>query len=182
MGQASGLDGLPSGHWNPRKSVARPRGRVSSSRAQQWPNGPTPSASGGWTSQSPRRYAVSRTRGWPASGSCGVRVAVLVEARRYCAHAQSEPGTVYTIARTPAGWACECEGYFHTGMCKHLGAVERRASREGWPFGVIAPLAKVARYFPLGEPTLPRVTSASAEERRERGRQAKAELFGAVAD
>ncbi len=47
----------------------------------------------------------------------GVRVAVLVEARRYCAHAQSEPGTVYTIARTPAGWACSCLGYFHTGVC-----------------------------------------------------------------
>ena len=33
--------------------------------------------------------------------TCGVRVAVLVEARRYCAHAQREPGTVYTIARCP---------------------------------------------------------------------------------
>ena len=82
----------------------------------------------------------------------GVRVAVLVEARRYCAHAQSEPGTVYTIARTPVGWACACLGYYHTGVCKHLGAVQRRAEREGWPFGQIAPLAKVERYMPLDPP------------------------------
>ncbi len=83
----------------------------------------------------------------------GVRVAVLVEARRYCAHAQSEPGTVYTIARTPVGWACACLGYYHTGCCKHLGAVQRRAEREGWPFGTIASLAKVERYMPLDPPT-----------------------------
>ena len=47
------------------------------------------------------------------------------------------------------GWACSCEGYLHTGCCKHLGAVERRAEREGWRFGQVAPLATVARYFPL---------------------------------
>ena len=82
----------------------------------------------------------------------GVRVAVLVEARRYCAHAQSEPCTVYTTERTPVGWACSCLGYEHTGVCKHLGAVERRAEREGWPFGTIAPLATVGRYMPLGDP------------------------------
>ncbi len=82
----------------------------------------------------------------------GVRVAVLVEARRYCAHAQSEPGTVYTIARTPVGWACSCLGYYHTGVCKHLGAVQRRADRDGWPFGTIAPLAKVGQYMPLDPP------------------------------
>ncbi len=110
--------------------------------------------------------------------TCRVKVAVVVEARKYVTASQSHPGTVYTILRTPAGWACECEGYFHTGMCKHLGAVERRASREGWPFGVIAPLCKVARYFPLGEPTLARASSASAEERRERARQARADLYG----
>ncbi len=37
-------------------------------------------------------------------------------------------------------------------MCKHLGAVERRAEREGWAFGTIAPLSRVARYFPLDLP------------------------------
>ncbi len=111
----------------------------------------------------------------------GVKVAVVVEARKYVTASQSHPGTLYTILRTPAGWACECEGYFHTGCCKHLGAVERRASREGWPFGAIAPLSRVERYFPL-DSTAPRVSSASAEERRERGRRAKAELFGEAAD
>ncbi len=109
----------------------------------------------------------------------GVKVAVVVEARKYVTTSQSHPGTLYTILRTPAGWACECEGYFHTGCCKHLGAVERRAGREGWTFGVIAPLAKVERYFPLSAPATPRATGA--DERRERGRRAKAELFGAAA-
>ncbi len=84
--------------------------------------------------------------------TCGVRVAVLVEARRYCTHSQSEPGTVHTVERTPVGWACSCLGYFHTGCCKHLGAVERRAAREGWPFGTIAPLSRVAHYFPFDLP------------------------------
>ena len=37
-------------------------------------------------------------------------------------------------------------------LCKHLGAVQRRAAREGWAFGQIAPLAKVARYFPPTDP------------------------------
>ncbi len=111
-----------------------------------------------------------------------VKVAVVVEARKYVTASQSHPGTVYTLLRTPAGWACECEGYLHTGMCKHLGAVERRAAREGWPFGVIAPLCKVERYFPLDN-TVARASGATdAAERRERGRRAKAELFGEAAD
>ena len=79
----------------------------------------------------------------------GVKIAVVSEARRYCTASQSQPGTVYTIERTPVGWACECEGYLNTNCCKHLGAVERRSEREGWAFGKIAPLAQVARYFPL---------------------------------
>ncbi len=60
--------------------------------------------------------------------SLGVRVAVVVEARRYVSASQLQPGTVYAIERTPAGWACSCEGYEHTGVCKHLGAVERHAA------------------------------------------------------
>jgi len=48
----------------------------------------------------------------------GVRVAVVVEARRYCAASQNEAGVTHTIARTPVGWACSCQGYFHTGCCK----------------------------------------------------------------
>ncbi len=129
--------------------------------------------------------------------TCRVKVAVVVEARRYVTASQSQPGTVYAIERTPAGWACSCQGYEHTGMCKHLGAVERRAEREGWPFGAIAPLSKVARYFPLDIPenvarrgavlsVAPAVAPAAPSPEllalRERGRKAKAELFGLAAD
>ncbi len=124
----------------------------------------------------------------------GVKVAVVSEARRYVSASQQQPGVVYAIERTPAGWACSCQGYEHTGMCKHLGAVERRAEREGWPFGAIAPLAKVARYFPLDLPenvakrgavltvAPAAVPAADLDALRERGRRAKAELFGEAAD
>ncbi len=117
---------------------------------------------------------------------CGVRVAVIVVARRYCAASQREAGTTHTIARTPVGWACSCQGYYHTGCCKHLGAVQRRAAREGWPFGVIAPLATVARHMPLDpdpepEPEPPAGGAAllaiDLEAVRARGRAALAELF-----
>ncbi len=47
----------------------------------------------------------------------GVKVAVVVEARRYVTASQSQPGTVYAIERTPAGWACSCQGYEFTGCC-----------------------------------------------------------------
>lgn len=118
----------------------------------------------------------------------GIRVAVVVEARRYCAASQSEAGATHTIARTPVGWACSCQGYYHTGCCKHLGAVQRRAAREGWPFGVIAPLATVARHMPLDpdhdpdpEPEPPAGGAAlppiDVEAVRARGRAALAELF-----
>lgn len=82
----------------------------------------------------------------------GVRVAVVSEARRYVTTSQSQPGVVYALERTPAGWACSCEGYLHTGVCKHLGAVERRSEREGWEFGAVAPLHRVAKFFPLDLP------------------------------
>ena len=59
----------------------------------------------------------------------------------YSTLSQSEPGTVYTIARTRAGWTCECKGFHYTGCCKHLAAVERRSEREGWPFGRIATIS-----------------------------------------
>ncbi len=72
----------------------------------------------------------------------GVRVAVIAEARRYCAVSQSEAGATHTTARTPVGWACSCQGYYHTGCCKHLGAVQRRAAREGWTFGADEAVAR----------------------------------------
>ena len=125
----------------------------------------------------------------------GVRVAVVVEARRYVTASQSQPGAVYAIERTPAGWACSCDGYLHTGMCKHLGAVERRSEREGWAFGRVAPLGQVARYFPLDvpenvaihgrvvtvKPPAPAPAPVAIEDARERRRAAMVDLYG-VAD
>jgi hypothetical protein len=57
------------------------------------------------------------------------------------------------MQRTAAGWVCGCDGYLHTGCCKHLGAVERRAEREGWDFGAICPLHRAAKYFPVDADT-----------------------------
>ena len=112
----------------------------------------------------PARQLEARAR----ARSLGVRVAVVVEARRYVTHAQSQPGVTYTVERTPVGWACECQGFYHTGMCKHVGAVERRSEREGWRFGQVAPLSRVEQHFPL-EP---------ATDARARGRAAVALLYG----
>jgi len=72
----------------------------------------------------------------------GVRVAAVVEARSYLSASQSTPGTAYRIERCRHGWSCECDGFRFTGSCKHLAAVERRAEREGWDFGQIAPLTQ----------------------------------------
>lgn len=96
----------------------------------------------------PARELEARAR----ARTLGVKVAVVSEARRYVTASQSVPGTIYAIERTPAGWACSCEGFINTNCCKHLGAVERRSEREGWVFGKVAPLATVARFFPLDIP------------------------------
>jgi hypothetical protein len=72
-----------------------------------------------------------------------VRVAVVAEARSYISNSQSQPGSAYRIERTRHGWGCECDGFRFTGMCKHVAAVERRAEREGWDFGAVAPLVKL---------------------------------------
>jgi len=81
----------------------------------------------------------------------------------------------------------------YTGVCKHLGAVARRAAREGWAFGAIAPLATVARYMPLDppcpdpdpepEPTPPAGGAAlsSVAAVQARGRAALADLFDEAA-
>lgn len=122
----------------------------------------------------------------------GVKVAVVVEARKYVAASQSTPGQTYTIERVRAGWVCECEGYLNTGMCKHLGAVERRSEREGWRFGVICPLSRAAQFFPLAPQELivrgavlvaVGTTSAPAPtpiRPRVTARQALDDLFGAA--
>ena len=83
----------------------------------------------------------------------GVRVAVVSEARSYVSASQSTPGTVHSMQRTPAGWVCSCEGFMFTGCCKHLGQVERRAERESWDFGAVAPLHRAAKYFPIDADT-----------------------------
>ena len=81
-------------------------------------------------------------------------------------------------------------------MCKHLGAVERRSEREGWAFGTVAALARVARYFPLDipenvaihgktvvvKPAAPAPAPVSIEDRRARGRRALADPYGNAAD
>jgi len=109
-----------------------------------------------------------------------VRVEVVSEARHYTTRSQSTPGEVYTLKRTPAGWACSCAGYFHGGICKHLGQLERRAEREGWAFGAIAPLSRVARYFPLDQPDPQPPAPVSVEDVRERRRVAMAALYDAA--
>ncbi len=84
----------------------------------------------------PARQCEARAR----ARTLGVRVAVVSHARSYVSASQTTPGVTYRIERNRHGWSCECEGYRCTGMCKHVGAVERRAAREGWPFGVVCPL------------------------------------------
>ncbi len=69
----------------------------------------------------------------------GIRVEVIEPTHAYRTLSQSQPGTVYGITRTPAGWSCECPGFIYTGVCKHIAQVERRSEREGWTFGRIAP-------------------------------------------
>ena len=111
-----------------------------------------------------------------------VRVEVVSEARHYTTRSQSNPGEVYTVKRTPVGWACSCLGYEHTNCCKHLGQVERRAAREGWPFGTICPLSKAPAHFPLDtdQPPAP-APVADLDAARARRRAALADLYG-VAD
>jgi hypothetical protein len=82
----------------------------------------------------------------------GVRVAAVVHGSRYVTASQSAPGVVYVQQRTPAGWACSCDGFMFTGCCKHLGQVERRCERDGIDFGAIAPLHRASKYFPLDLP------------------------------
>ena len=81
-----------------------------------------------------------------------VRVTVIEPGEWYTTVSQSRPGVRYALRRTPAGWACSCDGFYHTGACKHLGQVERRSEREGWDFGAVAPLHRVGRYLPLALP------------------------------
>ncbi len=70
----------------------------------------------------------------------GVRTYVIEPGRHYVSRSRSARGVTYRLDRTRAGWTCDCPGYLFSGVCKHLGAIERRSEREGWTFGKIAPL------------------------------------------
>ena len=112
------------------------------------PAGPAPTGVRRFSKPQSVRQLEARAR----AKTLGVKVAVVVEARHYTTRSQTT-GEPYTLKRTPVGWACGCQGYYHTGICKHLAPLERRAEREGWTFGAIAPLSKVGRHLPLdGEP------------------------------
>jgi hypothetical protein len=87
----------------------------------------------------PARQIEARAR----AKASGVRVAVVSVARSYLSISQSTPGLTYRIERSRHGWSCECDGFRFTGVCKHVAAVERRSEREGWPFGVVAPLSRL---------------------------------------
>jgi len=73
----------------------------------------------------------------------GVRVEVVAPGRHYTTRSQSDPGVVHALTRTLCGWVCTCLGFIHTGVCKHLAAVERRSEREFWTFGRIAPRPQI---------------------------------------
>jgi hypothetical protein len=85
------------------------------------------------------RHIEARSRARELS----VRIRVIEPGQAYETPSQSQPGAVYVIARTPAGWNCQCPGFQFTGCCKHLGQVERRSEREGWAFGRVAPRPQV---------------------------------------
>jgi hypothetical protein len=84
-------------------------------------------------------------------------------------NSQTTPGHTYRIERSRFGWACECEGFMFTGMCKHIAAVERRSEREGWKFGAVAPVATQvappapATVIPFGPLTTERRAALAAE-------------------
>lgn len=112
----------------------------------------------------------------------GVRVAVVVEARSYVSASQTAPGATYRIERCRHGWSCECDGFLFTNCCKHVAAVERRAAREGWDFGTIAPVAALVtpdRQDAARAPIAPFRPRFVERERSARGRAANADLFGA---
>ena len=71
-----------------------------------------------------------------------VEVRCIERAEYYTTISQTGMGK-YHLERKQAGWCCTCWGYAHTGMCKHLGQLQRRADREGWNFGRVAPRDEV---------------------------------------
>jgi hypothetical protein len=66
-----------------------------------------------------------------------VQVGEVLRGRYYRAVSLST-GTIYIQKRGDYGWTCDCDGYYNTAGCKHLGAVKNRADAEGWDFGDVA--------------------------------------------
>jgi hypothetical protein len=69
-----------------------------------------------------------------------VRVRVVTPRASYTTRSQTDR-SLYRLRRvtdlTGDGeivdrWLCDCPGFRYSGCCKHLGALERRATREGW--------------------------------------------------
>jgi hypothetical protein len=81
----------------------------------------------------PNRLARLQSR----ANSLSVQVGEISRGRLYRA-ISAGTGTIYTMARGRYGWTCDCDGYYNTGGCKHLGAVANRAESEDWDFGPIA--------------------------------------------
>jgi hypothetical protein len=74
----------------------------------------------------------------------GVHVEQVEMGSHYRTRSQSEPGTTYDLYRTPVGFTCSCKGFVYTGVCKHLGQLERRLEREGMSYGFrIAPRPQI---------------------------------------
>lgn len=91
----------------------------------------------------PRPLAARETEAVCRAKQLGVRVTVVTSGVHYITASQSRPDVVHELVRTADGFRCSCEGYTYTGMCRHLGALARRAMREGWtrPFRVARRLA-----------------------------------------
>lgn len=72
-----------------------------------------------------------------------VEVRCVERALYYTTVSQSGMGHYHLEWHQGKGWSCTCWGYARHGMCKHLGQLQRRALREGWNFGSVAPRDEV---------------------------------------
>lgn len=90
------------------------------------------------------------TRAWEARSRARtqqLRVYRIAEQQCYEAPSASHPGERHQLTRDRNGWACTCQGYRVTSFCHHLGALARRAEREGWQLRRIARSPEAARRY-----------------------------------
>lgn len=85
-----------------------------------------------------RSLAARRTSARSRARVNRVRVQVIDPQQHYISVSQST-GETYHLTSGCHGWQCTCKGFQYTGMCKHLGQLERRSERENWEMGSIAP-------------------------------------------